>query len=82
MYSGVQRIDLHGKNRYQAKIILDSALRKAQRGVYRIHVIHGQTYGTELRDMVREEYISHSRVLRIEKGSNDGETILILRELK
>lgn len=75
------RIDLHGKNRYQAKIILDSELRKATGSTYRVVVIHGQTYGTELRDMIRQEYINHPKVRRIEPGSNAGETVLVLKDL-
>ena len=81
MYSGTRRIDLHGKNKYQAKIILNSELRKAEKGVYKILVIHGQTYGTELKDMIREEYANHPRVIRVENGSNGGETVLVLKEL-
>lgn len=80
MYSGTERIDMHGKNKYQAKIALDSALRKARKGVYRIRVVHGYNLGTEIRDMVRGEYINHPRVLRLEHLS-DGETVLVLREL-
>ena len=80
MYSGTHRVDLHGKNKYQAKIILDSLLKKVRGGVYRVQVIHGYHSGSELRDMVREGYRSHPRVLRVEEGSNDGETVLVLRE--
>ena len=81
MYSGTQRIDLHGRNKYQAKIIIDSELKKAREGVYRIQLVHGQTYGTELRDMIKDEYSFHPKVLRIEAGGNGGQTVLILREL-
>ena len=73
-------MDLHGKNKYQARITLDSTLKKARGDVYRIQVIHGFHSGTELRDMVREEYYSHPKVLRIERGGSEGETILVLRE--
>ncbi|MEN6636634.1 MAG: Smr/MutS family protein [Clostridiaceae bacterium] len=72
-------LDLHGKTQYQAKIALDSALRRS-RGVYRIHVVHGYHNGTVLRDMVRQEYASHPQVLRLEAVS-DSTTDLILREL-
>lgn len=74
-------IDLHGKNKYQAKITLDSALRKARSGVYRIKVIHGYNLGIALRNYIREEYQGHPKVLRIETSGNNGETILVLREL-
>ncbi len=81
MYRGTERLDLHGKNRYQAKVMLDSSLRKARAGVYRILVIHGYHSGTELREMVRDEYRNHPKVLRIEDGANDGETVFVLKEL-
>jgi len=80
MYGGAQRLDLHGKNKYQAKIIIDSALRKARGGLYRINIIHGYNYGTELRDMIRGEYSAHPKVLRVENSGNAGETVLVLRE--
>jgi len=80
MNSGV-RIDLHGKNTYQARIILNNELKKAGNSIYRLRVVHGQTYGTQLRDMIWEEYGNHPKVVRLEKGNNDGETVLVLREL-
>ena len=72
-------LDLHGKTQYQAKIALEAALRRS-RGVYRIHVVHGYHNGTALRDLVRQEYAAHPRVLRVEAVS-DSATDLILREI-
>ena len=72
-------LDLHGKTQYQARIELDSALRRS-RGVYRIHVVHGYHNGTALRDLVRQEYAADPRVLRLESVS-ESVTDLILREL-
>ena len=67
-------------NRYQAKIAIDAALRRSK-GVYRIRVIHGGNHNTVLRDMVAEEYATHPLVLRIERGTNAGQSDLVLREL-
>jgi DNA-nicking Smr family endonuclease len=78
---GIIEIDLHGKNQYQAKVALDAALRKANSGTYRIRVIHGFNHGTELRDMIRQDYSTHPKVRRIATGTNSGMTELILREL-
>ena len=72
-------LDLHGKTQYQAKIALEAQLRRS-RGVYRIHVVHGYHNGTALRDLVRQEYAAHPRVLRVEAVS-DSATDLILREI-
>ena len=72
-------LDLHGKTQYQAKIALEAQLRRS-RGVYRIHVVHGYHNGTALRDLVRQEYAAHPRVLRLEPVSESA-TDLILREL-
>lgn len=78
---GIVEIDVHGKNQYQTKIMLDSALRKSNPGTYRIRVIHGFNRGTELRDMIRRDYSAHPKVRRITEGANSGVTELILREL-
>lgn len=73
-------IDLHGKNLYQARITLLSALKRATSADYRLRVIHGYHGGEALRCMVREAASSHPQVLRIEETSNRGETVLVLRE--
>ena len=72
-------LDLHGKTQYQARIALEAQLRRS-RGVFRIHVVHGYHNGTALRDLVRQEYAAHPRVLRVEAVSESA-TDLILREL-
>ena len=80
MYDESFEVDLHGKNKYQARIMIDNVLRKARPGLRKIRVVHGYRLGTELRDMVREEYSAHPKVKRIEKTLNEGETLLILKE--
>lgn len=80
MTAAVIQLDIHGMNRYQAKIAIDAALRRSK-GVYRIRVIHGGNHNTVLRDMIAEEYASHPLVLRIERGANGGQSDLVLREL-
>ncbi len=80
MNAGVMELDLHGKNRYQAKVMLDAALRRASQSTYRIRCIHGYHGGTALRELVRQEYAGHPRVLRIETGLDPGMTDLVLRE--
>lgn len=79
--AGIQEIDVHGMNVYQAKVCLQAALRRAGRSVYRIRVIHGYNSGTAIRQMVREELSHDPKVLRIELGLNQGQTDLVLREL-
>ena len=80
MQPGILQIDLHGKNRYQARVTVDAALRRAGGGTYRIRCIHGYHGGSALRDMLREEYGKHPRVLRLETGLGPGSTDLVLRE--
>ena len=80
MYEAVLEIDLHGKNRYQAGVAIDAALRRAGATACRIRVIHGCNSGTSLRDYVSERYAAHPRVLRIAPGANRGITELVLRE--
>ena len=79
--AGIVEIDIHGMNKYQAKTFIESRLKKADKSVYRLRIIHGYHSGTELRDMVRKELGTNKKVLRIEMGLNPGETDLILREL-
>ncbi|MEG0751185.1 MAG: Smr/MutS family protein [Oscillospiraceae bacterium] len=76
--AGCVTLDLHGRNVYQAKIAIDSALRRSY-GVCRLRVVHGYHNGTVLRDMVLEDYASHPRVVRITRIS-DGVSDLVLRE--
>lgn len=78
--SGIISVDVHGKNRVQARAAVQSALRKCDGSVYRIRVVHGFNMGTELRDMVRSEFASAPRVVRVEVGLNPGVTELVLRE--
>ena len=78
MYESIVKIDLHGKNAYQARVALEAALRRAKDGTYRIRCIHG---GTVLRDMIRTEYARHPRILRLETSADGGATDLVLREL-
>lgn len=73
-------IDLHGKNLYQARVLLMSTLKKATPADYRLRVIHVYHGGDTLRAMVQETASSHPKVLRIEKAPNEGETVLVLRE--
>lgn len=79
--AGIIELDIHGMNKYQAKIFIESRLKKSDKSVYRLRVIHGYHGGTELRDMVRKEIGQNKKVLRVEMGLNQGETDLVLREL-
>ncbi len=79
--NGFIEIDIHGMTKYQAKLCIDSQLKKAKGSLYRIRIIHGYQGGTELKDMVRREYQKHPKVLRLEIGMNQGSTELVLREI-
>ncbi|MEG2234489.1 MAG: Smr/MutS family protein [Oscillospiraceae bacterium] len=76
--AGIVTVDLHGKNSYQAGVMIDSALRKS-RGLYRLRIIHGYNNGTILKAMVKEKYAEHPSVLRFEYV-NEGVTDIILKE--
>lgn len=77
----VIEIDIHGMQRKQAKIYIDSILKKVGKNVFRIEIIHGFHGGSVLRDMVRSTYKNNPKVKRIELGLNNGATTLVLREL-
>ena len=78
MNEGILELDLHGMNKYKAKVLIDSRLKSTN--AYRIRLIHGYHGGTELRDMIFSEYGSHPRVIRVEPGADPGRTELVLRE--
>ena len=75
--SATVTIDLHNKNTYQAKVTIESALRRSK-GVYRIRVIHGFHNGTVLRDMIATDYAHDPRILKMERV-NEGTTELVLK---
>ena len=79
--SGIIEVDLHGMTQVQARVAVESALKRASKSVYRLRLIHGYNNGTALRDMLRKEFAGHKKVLRIELGMNPGITDLVLREL-
>jgi DNA-nicking Smr family endonuclease len=72
-------LDLHGRNKYQARIAIEAALRRSK-GLYRIRVIHGCHNGTVLKEMIWSEYGSDPRVKRL-LAASESATDLILREL-
>lgn len=78
---GIITVDLHGLTVYQARARLMAELRRATASDYRVRVCHGYHGGTAIRDMVAAEFAAHPKVKRIERGSNPGETVLVLREL-
>lgn len=73
-------LDVHNMNRYQARIAINSCLKKATAADYRLRIIHGWQNGDSLKKMISEEYTVHPRVLRIFRGNNPGQTELVLRE--
>lgn len=83
MNAGIIEIDLHGMNCYQAKVRIDSYLKKANSSVYYIRLIHGYNSGNDLKNMIADKYGCgrHTKVIRIKNGSNPGITDLVLREL-
>ena len=81
MKSGIVEIDLHEMNQNQARVMIDSRLKKAGKDIYRIRIVHGYRSGTALRDMIRKTYKNHPKVIRVELSMNPGITELVLREL-
>jgi len=82
MTGGIIELDVHGMNGEQAKTAIEKKVNTAGSAVYRVRVIHGFNGGTRLRSMIREEfgYGREPKVKRIEMGSNQGITELVLRE--
>lgn len=83
MNLGITELDLHGCDLEEAKGRIDKAVAAAGRSVYRIRIIHGYHGGTGIKSMIRDEYGygREAKVLRIEDGTNQGISELVLREL-
>ena len=77
---GIWELDLHGMTTVQAKVAVDAALRRCDKSVYRLRLIHGYHRGTELQQFLRKKYKNHPKVLRLELGMNPGVTEFVLRE--
>lgn len=79
---GIIEMDVHGMNGLQAYEAIGKQIRAVGNSVYRIRVIHGFHGGTRIRSMIREEfgYEREPLVKRIEMGTNQGITELVLRE--
>ena len=71
-------LDLHGMRVEDARFRLTHYLTHAPQEVKEILVIHGFNGGTDLRDMIREDF-SHPRIQSILKALTDGQTRLILK---
>ena len=79
---GIIEIDCHGMTAEQAVSAVEKKVNSAPSSTYRVRVIHGFNGGTRIRDAVRRElgYGLNSKVIRIENGSNQGITELVLKE--
>ena len=75
-------MDVHGLTADEAVRKIESAVRAAGPGVYRVRVIHGFHRGTSIQKAIYREigYGLNPKVLRIVPGDNQGITELILRE--
>ena len=73
-------LDLHGLTLQQARVAMMSALRRATPADYRLTAIHGYRGGSALREMLREEFSRHPKVIRLEPTFNPGQTVFVLRE--
>ena len=81
MGSPIVSVDLHGMFREDAVKAIDRALKAADDSTYQIKLIHGYNRGTSLKNMIKDEYRYHPKVLRVVPGVNLGITVLVLREL-
>lgn len=79
---GIIEIDCHGMTADEAVKAVERKVNTAPNGTYRVRVIHGFNGGTRIRDAVRRElgYGLNPKVIRIENGSNQGITELVLKE--
>ncbi len=70
-------VDIHGMSELEAQKHLEDVLRRAERGVEYIRVIHGHTRGQTLAQMVRSpNKLRSRRIIRRRLTMNQGETLL------
>lgn len=81
MSAPIITVDLHGMYQDEAIAAIERALKSADRSTYHIKLIHGYNRGTNLKEMIFDEYRHDRRILRVKPGDNLGVTILVLREL-
>ena len=73
-------LDLHGKNVYQSKLMIDAALRRAG-GAYALRLVHGYHHGEAIKEMIAKTYPLHPQVLSVSARNDGGCTELLLRRL-
>ena len=75
-------VNVHGMNVNQALQTVEIIAHRANKGVYRVRVIHGYNHGTAIKNAIRKEFGNgrERRVLRVEAVDNPGVTELVLRE--
>jgi len=82
-YEPITEIDIHGMRPDEALQKLAKVIEDAPESVYRIRVIHGFNRGTALQRAIYDEFDyfhTSEKVIRVEPGSNQGITDLVLRE--
>ncbi len=81
--AAIIEVDVHGLTADSAVRTVVKKVHDAGSGVYRVRVIHGYHGGTRIKEAIWDEfsYGRQPKVKRIQMGSNEGITELILREL-
>lgn len=81
-YQPITEVDLHGLRTDEAIAKLERIVKDAPNSVYRIRVIHGFHRGTNIRTAIRYELDDgrNPKIIKIENGSNEGITELVLKE--
>ncbi len=80
--SPIIEMDVHGLTVDAAIAKIETQVKKAGAGVYRVRVIHGFNRGDSIKQGIYRE-LGHGlnpRVIRIAGGDNPGVTELVLRE--
>lgn len=79
---GIIEVDCHGLTADEAVRTVERKVNTAPMGTYRIKVIHGFNGGTRIRDAIKRElgFGLNQKIIRIENGSNQGVTELVLKE--
>ena len=71
------KVDLHGKNRWEAKILIRNIINMVNHP-FTLDVVHGYNHGIVLKTMINNEDINPRIISRKVSDYNMGETYLIV----
>ncbi len=82
MSQGIIELYLKGMQPEEVRQTINQELEKASSDIFRLRLVHGTDNGTDIRDMIYDDYQpeTHPKIIRVEDGWNEGITELVLKD--